>query len=97
MDTEEKLNRAIYWSENQKWAKKFDSSFLHSVKDNYYKYGEFTTDQERAINNIYNKFKIDEWFKKISKKTKIIYTGDKTWMGNPAMDNSTRYYSKTCG
>ena len=43
------------------FGKPFDTTFLESVKDFYADSGELTDAQENAIENIYEKWHIEEW------------------------------------
>jgi hypothetical protein len=58
----DKLELILEWAtiRNMK-GNKFDTTFLESVKDFYGDVGEITESQERAIDNIYEKFKIQAW------------------------------------
>jgi len=52
------LDDILDWSQLQD---KFDSLTFVGIKENYEKYGNFTDLQQRAIENVYYKWKIDKW------------------------------------
>ena len=72
-DHEEMLDNILVWANSHP---RFDISTMEGIKDNYDRRGEwtdydlgltvggkaFTAAEERAIENVYNKFKIREWF-----------------------------------
>ena len=49
------------------WAKTkytFNADTFEGIQDNYENYGEFTVNQENAIENVYVKWRIEEWYNK---------------------------------
>jgi hypothetical protein len=63
MDYEEKVDNILLWALNKK-GRPFDTSFIDSLKEYYETRGEFTISQENAIDNIYEKFRVQKWIEK---------------------------------
>jgi len=60
-NTEEKCDRILTWIENSSNTT-FDDSTFRGILDFYDKNERFTTFQETAINNIFENYKIEDWY-----------------------------------
>lgn len=73
MDTTDKIEMILEWAMN-KGGKPFDTTTIEGIQEYYEINGDYTSNQENAIDNIYDKFKIEKWFenrlKKLTKKKK---------------------------
>jgi len=59
MDHEDMLDVILEWAKRNS---KFDASTMEGIQENYEIYGSFTSCQEYAIENVYYKWKIDQWY-----------------------------------
>jgi len=62
--TENKLDCILEWSKSNK---KFNPDTFIGIQENYENYGSFTVNQEIAIENVFYRWKIDEWCVKMEK------------------------------
>ena len=70
MDTTQKIEMILEWA-LQKRGKAFDTSTIDGIKDYYDERGEYTSNQETAVDNIFERFFIAKWFEnKLKKKCK---------------------------
>ena len=60
-DYERMLGRILEWAETKNT---FNADTFEGIQDNYENYGEFTRGQETAIENVYVKWRIEEWYNK---------------------------------
>ena len=56
MDTKDKIEKCLEVLES---VKGFNSDFLNNLLDNWYVYHDFTPAQEKAVNNIYYRYKVN--------------------------------------
>ena len=63
LDYEDKLEVILDWAENSDLAreKRFDSSTFEEIQKYYERNGRFTSGQENAIDNVYNKWRLKYW------------------------------------
>ncbi len=63
MEIQEIINAILDWAENSVKANQinFDTTFVEELDLKLNHYGSLTCAQERALKNIFLKFKIDEW------------------------------------
>jgi len=59
MDHEDMLDVILEWAKRNS---KFDASKMEGIQENYEIYGSFTSCQKNAIEKVYYKWKIDQWY-----------------------------------
>lgn len=60
-DYERMLGRILEWADTKY---KFDARTFEGIHHNYEEYGEFTVNQENAIENVYIRWRIEQWYNK---------------------------------
>lgn len=59
MGVARKIELILEWAENTEVE--FDDAFVREIEEKLSRYGNLTPRQEMAIDNIYERFKIEEW------------------------------------